>query len=624
MLDLNFKQISILDMLLNEEYVENEEFEKSLGNSLRTVLSEISTINSFLRGNGKKSIQILNQRGKGYFIDYSLDDLEWIDRLKNQCYDYLNYSMNRKLRNYERVPHIVRYLLRNEYTRADGLAENLNVSMATLNKDLRVVREYLEMYGIQIISTPHYGMKLLGDEMAVRMCMIDFCDLYRLSEDNLFVLHFLEEYQITLEDILDQKERLRKVLKETDYSITDFGFIRLVYYLSILPLRKHCPVPLGETSPEIRETKEFQIAERLLEGEEDSEIFNLMVYILSAADFYEGAHRETFKKIVPESEKVYVDLLNQLREKLQFDISPYPRLKEYLKFFVSRFLVRKKYKIMEYEVSRALSENTKQMPSSLALANYIYHFLADTQKNDFKDYLFYELTALNYSLAYDIKNEYHPTNIILINESGKGANNIILTRLKLSSHNIRFHYHYLYELDDLDFTKYEYVIITEGMKYNLKKIPIPVYQCNLFLGVREEINMWNEMIAKKRKVGAISNYLFDPVITELNINKTNFINKVTEFFIENDYLKLDVSFESLDMILSAAVLHSKGEKNGSRYINLIAGPNLESRYFIFRLTSPLLFEDGLIEALHIIILDLSKGFVEIKNGDSEVRRLNKR
>lgn len=622
MLNLNFKQISILDMLLNQEYVENELFEKNLGNSLRTVMSEINTINILLRENGKKTIQILNQRGKGYFIDHSLEDLEWMERLKSQCYDYLNYSMNRKLRNYERVPHIVRHLLTREYTRADSLAESLNVSMATLNKDLRVAREYLGMYGIQVLSIPHYGMKPAGDEMAIRMCMIDFCDLYRLSEDNIFVLHFLREYQISLEDIFSRKERLRTALKEAAYPVTDFGFIRLVYYLSILPLRKRFPVQMDQIPPGIRKTREFGIAKRLLEGEGEQEVFCFMICILSAADFYDGVCFETFSRLVPEGAEAYTGLCRRLKERFYFDVSLSPQLNDYLKFFVNRFLLRKKYKIFEYEVSRAFSENAKQMPASSALANAVFHLLPGVHKNDFKDYQFYELTAICYSLAYNIKNEYHPTDILLINETGKAANHVILTRLKLTNHNIRFHYHYLYELESLDFTKYEYIIITEGMKYDEKKIPIPVYRCNLFSGVREGVNMWNQMLAKKRKVGAIANYLLHPVITDLLVGEGDALNRITAFFIESHPLMTGMTFQELHSMLTIALLHSRGRGNGKRCISLIARPDLTNRYFIFRFRKPMIFDDEAVEELHIILLDLSKGFVEIKNGDSEIRRLN--
>lgn len=80
------------------------------------------------------------------------------------------------------------------YLKGDDIANNLNVSLATINKDMRRVRDFLQSYGIVLHSAPYYGMILRGKEQAIRSCMMDLLDVYSDSEEPLFFESGLEKY----------------------------------------------------------------------------------------------------------------------------------------------------------------------------------------------------------------------------------------------------------------------------------------------------------------------------------------------------------------------------------------------------------------------------------------------
>lgn len=237
MLDCNFKEISILNMLLENSHVENKKIMEMFDISLRTVQTEIASLNNKLIQSGRTGIRIRNQKGKGYFLEYHLEDSSWVDELRRSCYGYLNFSLNRLLGRKERIQHIIRRLVSSiNGIKAEELSGMLHISIAILNKDMRIVRKYLLLYQIQIVSIPYYGMKVVGEELAIRSCLVDFCDFHNDLQQNIFVFHCLKEYGITMENIRQNSARLERIFDETGYQVSDTGFRRQVCYLSILPL----------------------------------------------------------------------------------------------------------------------------------------------------------------------------------------------------------------------------------------------------------------------------------------------------------------------------------------------------------------------------------------------------
>ncbi|MDR5612553.1 MAG: helix-turn-helix domain-containing protein [Arsenophonus sp.] len=53
----------------------------------------------------------------------------------------------------------------------DDIAEKWFISRGTIQQDMSIVREYLHKHDIQIEGIPHQGIKLSGNEWAIRTCI---------------------------------------------------------------------------------------------------------------------------------------------------------------------------------------------------------------------------------------------------------------------------------------------------------------------------------------------------------------------------------------------------------------------------------------------------------------------
>jgi len=622
MLDCNFKEISVLNMLLENTYVENEKIMEMFGISLRTVQIEIAALNDKLKHNGKSNVRIHNQRGKGYYLEYPNEDRVWIHELKRSCYGYLDLSLNRLLGQKERVQHIIRCLLSSaDGVKAEELAGRLNVSIATLNKDMRTVRKYLLLYQIQIVSIPYHGMKVTGEELAIRSCLIDFCDIYNYSEQNIFLFHCLKEYRIAMEDIRENIIRVKQVLDETGYRLPDNGFNRLVLYLAVLPLRTGCGQrKIQDFPPQMIESKEYSVAQRILgEGREPVEYCYLAVFLLSSRELFEAGSAADYEKIVPEGLDTYNRVMKFLKDSIYLDMAPYKEVSDHLLLFFYKWQLRNQFGIVELEFPYSIKCRTNRMISSQALAIYIYNELPGQRTDEIQDVMYYELIILIYNLVYSIRNQYDPTNIILINEMGKAADPTIIRRLKLNMEelNVHFHSHYLYEAGELDYSKYDYIFLPEGMKFKPDHFPIPTYQYDFFNKI--SYDLWAKVIAKKRKVGAILNYMESPVIVPLECGKENLAETIGEYFwwenIAPGYTKL-----GFHKLMHSAFYHTDYvAEEKKKYINIFTGNGGSRQYYIFRLSQEILLNEAAVKEIHFILLDLKKGLVEVKNGDSELR-----
>ncbi len=622
MLDCSFEEISVLNMLLEDSYVENEKIMEMFDVSLRTVQIEIAALNDKLKQNGRELVRIRNKRGMGYFLEYSPQDRPWIDELERSCYSYLNLSLNRLLGRKERVQHIIRRLAASiNGIKAEELADMLNISLATLNKDMRAVRKYLLLYQIQIVSIPYHGMKVVGEELAIRSCLIDFCDIYYDSEQTIFPFHCLKEYGISLEDIRKNAAKLKLVLDETGYRLPDTGFHRLVLYLSVLPLRSGCGQMKSQNIiPGLEELKEYSVGQRLLgKGQASWEYGYMAVFLLSNRELFENGTGESFVRLVPEGMDTYNKVTKVLKDTIFLDLSPYEEVRDSLLLFFYKWQLRHQMGIVELEYPYSKKCRANRMISSQALANYIYNELPGYRTDEIQDMMYYELIILIYNLVYRIRNQYEPTHVILINEMGKSSDPTIIRRLGLNGEelNIHFHSYYLYETKGLDYSEYDYVLLPGGMKLQPDYFPVPIYHYDFFSKI--SYDLWAKVIAKKRKVGAIINYMKSPDRIELTCGNEDLAETIAEYFwrqtIVSGYTKLQFC-----RLMHSAIYHTDYVGEGKKkYVNIFTGTEPCQQYFVFSFPQEILLNDSAIKEIHFILLDLRKGLVEVKNGDSELR-----
>ncbi|WP_409308283.1 BglG family transcription antiterminator [Pectobacterium sp. B1J-3] len=160
----NQRLTRLFDMLQNET-LPQDELAQRLSVSTRTVRADITALNALLACHGA---QLVLSRGSGY-------QLKIDDPTRYQALQETHSPPRRIPRSSQARIHflMVRFLTSAFSLKLEDLAEAWFVSRATLQGDMASVREWLERYNLTIQTRPRHGMKLFGDEMAIRTCLTD-------------------------------------------------------------------------------------------------------------------------------------------------------------------------------------------------------------------------------------------------------------------------------------------------------------------------------------------------------------------------------------------------------------------------------------------------------------------
>lgn len=169
----NQRHAQLFDLLQNE-ILPQDELARRLAVSTRTVRTDISTLNELLADHGASFV--LN-RGAGYQL--IVDDPHRYQQLQQQAPS----SQRVPRTSSERVNYLlIRFLTSAFSLKLEDLADEWFVSRATLQSDMAEVREWVGRYGLAIETRPRYGMKLFGNETAMRTCLTDL--LYQLTQED--------------------------------------------------------------------------------------------------------------------------------------------------------------------------------------------------------------------------------------------------------------------------------------------------------------------------------------------------------------------------------------------------------------------------------------------------------
>ncbi|MBV7598682.1 transcription antiterminator [Aeromonas sp. sia0103] len=160
--------------LLHAEPLPQEELARRLNVSTRTVRTDVATLNELIATHGG---HLIHQRGCGYQLKiYNQGLFDELLAAQEQ-----ESSLPRTSR--ERVLHLQLLLLTAEQgIKLDELADTWYLSRAALQGDMAEVRERLAHFGLGIDSKPRLGMRIQGEETAIRACLTQL--LYREQTRN--------------------------------------------------------------------------------------------------------------------------------------------------------------------------------------------------------------------------------------------------------------------------------------------------------------------------------------------------------------------------------------------------------------------------------------------------------
>lgn len=611
MLNLETRQIQILSILLGQDYISLEQL-IALGHfSQNTILSEIHDINDVFK-NSDFHCQIINHRGKGYTLQYEPSQKQMIQKLKKHCHLYLSIPNHSTVSNYERVIYLLRYFIyQRQNIKSEGLAHRMSVSLATLNKDLRIVRNILSKYHITIESVPYYGMHLKGQELSIRSCFIDYCDVYIINEENIFPQYFMEQFDLTYEKFFQIYDDIRTILIQQNIGVDEFGIRRLALYILTLPILSYHSQDINEIEIDFQHPLKLLLHKYNLHLslQEDTllSIFFLSVLDISEMKDYEKNSNEFHNCIrkLYEISGLYIEL----------DSSLYVFIKQAVNKVVHCY----QNGIYCYAVPQFLKEKIRREISSYSFSQYIIHSILPKETMLSYDYLFYEIAIKLYAIVYNVRNEYYPCRALVVSGFGKNYAKVACERLKRSLTKVDYIPCYEYELEKIDFTHYDFVLAYDVNDINLKNIPVPVYEDKMNSINQSSIRIWSDHVAKKRKIKVLRPYLDYPVYSTI-LDSAQMIDIIIDAFMNKGYI-LPESRSSFKGLLYQLIYDGLyDQSSGIKIITLFTNQDIGFKYFAFSLKEPVYIDGGKIVLLHFLFMNTSNGPIVIKNGDSELHR----
>ena len=624
---LNYRRIKILSLLFAEEFTDPQVLAKETGLSSRTLFSEITEMNEIFAKN-LYGLEILMHRGKGYYLEYPIEDTKEIMQLFRHATEYLDIWVNTYFGENNRVPWIIRHLLLSTTgVKIDNLCDLLNVSAATLNKDFQIIRKEIARYDLEIITRPYHGMTIVGSEMAIRQCLVDYCDVYSFFEDNIFDEVSKEQYQIGMDDVLITRLNLYKKCQLLNYQLTEYGFRRVANYLLIIAERQNTPtdlMPLFPLTPEIRLTEEFLLAQTILdEAATPTEITYLMVHLFinkePAAVHYNSWMAGEFPAFAQQS----LDIFQQAKTSINFDFTEHTDMTTKLKKIALQFLLRQKYNAHNFDVVANQYARIREAPASLSLALYLVQFLGLKQETyDFsRSSIFYELILVIYKDAYYHRNEYQKLRVAFIGEDPELFSLKMYNRMNLDKFAIETEVFHSYEMMYIDYEQFDYVFMPTNTYIDKMQFPVPIFEVDMRAGRNNNHFLWQSVFMERRKLNLTVEGFAKPEVITLETSVTTLVADIAAIFkpfcnFSEESLRhiLHTQIFNLEMQLEQEILLSRS------YV-LFTTWQPEKMHYIINLKQPLTIAGKEIRILHFFILDLTYGPIMLKNGDSEISRL---
>lgn len=221
---------------LQDEILPQEELARRLCVSTRTVRSDIEILNAILADYGARFVL---QRGKGYRLE--ADDLSRLETVPEDAvvpFKYVPRSAS------ERINYLLVTFLTSAYAlNLQGLADKWGTSRATLQTDITEIREQLSRYGLEIESRPRHGLKLLGRETAIRLCLSDVLGrIARYNPDH----PIISSDPVLADALATMRVTLSDTLKNSMLRLPDEGLQFLTIYCAVAAKRIVEGFPLEE------------------------------------------------------------------------------------------------------------------------------------------------------------------------------------------------------------------------------------------------------------------------------------------------------------------------------------------------------------------------------------------
>lgn len=176
---MNKRQTKILKILLYEKNIVASDILANIsGVTAKTVRKDIKIINEILKDRGAV---IKSKVSYGYYIQV-IDEVAFL-----KFKDDINDKSKRTIFFMTNQNAIIYYIIRtivavDGFIKLDNIANDLFMNRTTISLYMSKVRRILNKYSLRVVNTPKYGIKVVGDEFNIRMCLVDSHLYYKEGE----------------------------------------------------------------------------------------------------------------------------------------------------------------------------------------------------------------------------------------------------------------------------------------------------------------------------------------------------------------------------------------------------------------------------------------------------------
>lgn len=266
---MDSRLVKVLIKLEGKEFNKTQEIAEFMNVSTRTVQNYIKRLNEIMKDG---VAEIINVNRKGYELKiYNKNKFEELTSCiyKNNINPEETPILNTPE---DRILYIVNFLIENgdKTVKIDDLSDMMNIGRTTLINDLKKVKSLLKIYNIKLLSKTNSGIRIHGNELNVRIVILNNLCKGFYSNENLWY-KYQDKYQIIRENIMH-------ILEENNFCTMDKNLIKILNYVSVMivRLKRNKPIKIVEDKYyEIIKMKEYNIAINI--GEMLQRVLNMKI-----------------------------------------------------------------------------------------------------------------------------------------------------------------------------------------------------------------------------------------------------------------------------------------------------------------------------------------------------------
>lgn len=469
-----YQRLAYLYDTIKNETLPQQELANRFDVSARTIRADVITLNDILSLYGA---HIDYKKNVGYqLVIFDSQRYETLPLEENQLKPLPRSSRERVL------DLLIRFLTQVKAIKLDDIADSWFISRSTIQSDIAEVKDYLDKYGLLLEKKPYQGMRLLGEEPAIRTCLTDILWQIYTAEDHRTMARL---QQTVLHDIdLHYLEKiLQNQFERFDLKLTTEGQGYLLYSCAVSISRITMGQELIQYQTDQLDSNIIAAAAEIAEGFayflgsslSEAEFNYLCVQIASRS---RGDASSLSNAIQEKSDGLIEHILNYINDHYKYDMRHDEKLKKDLFVHISSMLSRVKYQI--HSTNPLLNEIKQYYPFAyditLSAVNNTEKYTEFTLTEDEISYLAVHIgVALerNYSVEY----ERHPR-VLLVSELGNSTLRMIESKIKRDFPQIQISRPLSYrEYEQLSSVEEDFIVttvrLTEKDKPIVKIAPFP-------------------------------------------------------------------------------------------------------------------------------------------------------